>query len=282
MRFVAPARELIDADLFRCPPFSAWFDDYADLLLGTQWPSIKCCEAERIRAVLIDGIARPMFAAQTADLLGDGLHYEERIFQGALATRECNWHDLLNALIWLRYPRIKHALNVGQLAGIAEVGPRVRTRAQCAMTHFDEGGAVVLCADQHLLELWNAHNWYELFVTQHEAWGRRIAVLVFGHAVLEHALVPDSLLVAKSLALNADIDVIESVGTAATHAQVDARVAELIASNQALRDPQDLRPLPLCGIPGWHSFSDDESFHRSAPCFRPLREGRLYPQPPSL
>lgn len=282
MRFVAPARDSIDADLFRRPPFSAWFDDHAELLLGTQWPSIEQYEAERMRAVSIDSIARPTFAAQTPDLLADGLHYEERISQGALATRERNWHDLLNALIWLRYPLIKHALNAGQLAGIAEVGPRVRTRAQCAMTHFDEGGAVVLYSDPHLLELWNAHNWYDLFVTEREAWGRRISVLVFGHAVLEHALIPDSLLVAKSLALKADLAAIESVGSAATYAEVDMRVADLIASNSALRDPQDLRPLPLCGIPGWHSRSHDESFHLSAPCFRPLREGRVYPQPPPL
>lgn len=282
MRFVAPARESIDADLFRRPPFSAWFDDHAELLLGAQWPSIECYEAGRARAFSSDGIARPVFAAQTPVLLGDGLHYEERIARGTLATREQNWHDLLNALIWLRYPRIKHALNVGQLAGIAEVGPRVRTRAQCAMTHFDEGGAIVLCSDPHLLKLWDAHDWYELFVTEREAWGRRITVLVFGHAVLEHALVADSLLVAKALPLMADPVAVEAVGSAVLNAQVDMRVAELIALNHALRDPQDLRPLPLCGIPGWHTQSEDENFHRNAPCFRPLREGRLYPEPASL
>src|SRR5690606_38258877 len=111
--------------------------------------------------------------------------------------------------------------------------------------------------DPHLLKLWDAHDWYGLFVTERAAWGRRIAVLVFGHAVLEHALVADSLLVAKSLALSADASVIETVGSSSLHAQVDARVATLISSALVLRDPQELRPLPLCGIPHWHTRSLD-------------------------
>ena len=47
-----------------------------------------------------------VFVAQTPALLADGLHYEQRIAErGEIATREGNWHDLLNALIWLRFPR---------------------------------------------------------------------------------------------------------------------------------------------------------------------------------
>jgi hypothetical protein len=258
---------------------SSWFDDYAGLLGGQDWPAIEHIDSERARAVAADGTGRPVFTAQTPVLLADDLHYEQRIAKGRIATRENNWHDLLNALIWLRYPQIKHALNAGQVAGIAEVGTRQRTRAQCAMTHFDEGGAIVLCSDPALIALWDAHDWHGLFWRERSAWGSRIAVLVFGHAVLEHALRPDQLLVAKTIALRADAAWIAATCAASVEARrkVDARISRLIVAGSVLGDPQELRPLPLCGIPGWHAQADDEAFHREAPCFRPLRAGRIYP-----
>ena len=46
-----------------------------------------------------------------------------------------------------------------------------------------------------------------------------------------------------------------------------------------LADPQDLRPLPLSGIPGWHDGTSRPAFYREADCFRPLRAGRAYPAP---
>jgi hypothetical protein len=49
-----------------------------------------------------------------------------------------------------------------------------------------------------------------------------------------------------------------------------------------LIDPQELRPLPLSGIPGWHRRTHDPEFYATAPCFRPLRPGRIYPPPLAL
>src|SRR5690606_21484065 len=152
--------------------------------------SIDELDALRVGAMRIDGIDRPQISAQSADLLKDGLHYEERILRGQLATRGNNWHELLNALVWLRYPRIKPALNAAQCADIVEVGRRQRTRAQCAMTHFDEGGAIVLCSDPGLLALWDSHDWQGLFWRERSAWGVCIAVQIYGHAILELALQP--------------------------------------------------------------------------------------------
>ena len=44
---------------------------------------------------------RERFEAQTPTLLADGLHYEQRIAERrVIATREGNWHDLFNAMIW--------------------------------------------------------------------------------------------------------------------------------------------------------------------------------------
>jgi hypothetical protein len=57
------------------------------------------------------------------------------------------------------------------------------------------------------------------------------------------------------------------------------KVACAIAEGRLLRDPQELRPLPLSGIPGSHEKNGDEAFHRTAACYRPLRPGRTYPAP---
>ncbi|MEO6364534.1 MAG: DUF3025 domain-containing protein [Luteimonas sp.] len=52
-----------------------------------------------------------------------------------------------------------------------------------------------------------------------------------------------------------------------------------MATRALLVDPQDLRPLPLSGIPGWNLANEGQDFYREAACFRPLREGRTYPLP---
>ena len=56
-------------------------------------------------------------------------------------------------------------------------------------------------------------------------------------------------------------------------------LAAAILRGDLLNDPQELRPLPLSGIPGWHPDNAAERFYRDAPCFCPLRAGRRYPGP---
>ncbi|MBS0556820.1 MAG: DUF3025 domain-containing protein [Proteobacteria bacterium] len=261
MRFVAPAREVVDPGVFARPPLSQW-SEYEDLLRG-EWPDIAQLNARR-------SDASSRFVAQTPELLADGEHYEQRIFGcGAIATRERNWHDLLNALIWLRYPQLKRALNARQVAEIASAGPKCRTRAQCALTHFDEGGVVVGVRDTGLLAMWDAHDWHGLFWREREAWSDgRIEAVVFGHALLEHALVPTQLLVGKCVVATLQSENVESATQSVSCA---------IARGEILNDPQELRPLPLSGIPGWHAENVSEGFYRAAACFQPLRSGRRYP-----
>ena len=143
--------------------------------------------------------------AQTPELLADGLHYEQRIAErGAIATRERNWHDLLNALVWLRYPAIKQALNRRQIGEIAHMGPKQRSRAQYAMTHFDEAGVIVRCAIPRCWRCGTRTTGTACSGASAQAWlDGAIAVEVFGHALLEHALTPDKLLVGKALVFQA-------------------------------------------------------------------------------
>lgn len=279
-RYVAPARGTVAAGVFEHPVFAglaaqrAWLD-------GGAWPSL-----DMLDAALAGTGAPERFVAQDAALLSDGEHYETRIAcHRQIATRPDNWHDLLNALVWIGHPALKRALNRRQVAEIARVGPAQRSRAQCALTHFDEGGAIVVLRDPALLPLWDAHDWHGLFWRHRAAWADgRVDVVVFGHALLEHALTPGQLITAKCVAV---LDIAGASGR--DERRVDARpravqraslaVAEAAARGALFVDPQELRPLPLSGIPGWHAGTDGEAFYRDAECFRPLRPGRVYPAP---
>ncbi|HWU75685.1 MAG TPA: DUF3025 domain-containing protein [Rhodanobacter sp.] len=263
MRYVAPARGSVDRSVFGRMPLAAW-RDYAGLLEGEAWPSISQLNAH------LPAQAAQHFVAQSPVLLADRLHYEQRIAEhGQIATREHNWHDLLNALIWLRYPDLKQALNRRQIAEIAHMGPRQRSRSQYALTQFDEGGVIVLLRDPALLALWDVHDWHGLFWRHRQAWlDGTIQLELFGHALLELALNPASLLVGKALVFQsetASMDIVRSES------------ARVIADGQWLNDPLELRPLPLAGLPGWREENADEAFHRTTACYQPKREGRGYP-----
>ena len=267
-RYIAPSRHAVDPQVFGQMPLAAW-RDHAVLLEGREWPAIESLNACRTAGM------RERFVAQTPTLLADGLHYEQRIAErGEIATRERNWHDLFNAMIWLRHPALKRALNARQMAEIAHMGPKQRSRAQYALTHFDEAGVIVALRDPALLALWDAHDWHGLFWRERDAWrDGRIHVELFGHALLEHALTPGKLLVGKALVV-AD----PAVSTAEA---IDACVWA-ISAGEVLCDPLELRPLPLVGVPGWHADNEREAFIGEVACFQPARAGRRYPEAISL
>lgn len=271
MRFIAPERSTVAGDLFDQPVF-AGLGSFLELLSGPSWPGMA-----RLNSLLqplshgVTGRALEFVAQESID---DQENYERRIFQrGLIATRSGNWHDLLNALVWKQFPAIKSALNAGQVEDMARVGLRQRTRRQCAFTQFDEAGAVVVLRRSPLLALWDQHDWDGLFRLNRQAWqDGSITLKVFGHALFEHALNPGMLLVSKTLVL------LDEHARIADQ-DIDQRVAAAIGAGECLDDPQELRPLPLSGIPGWHRGPQDAGFYRDQPCFRPVRAGRRYPEP---
>jgi hypothetical protein len=262
-RFIAPSRSALDAGVFAHPVFDG-LSSFHDWLTSPEWPTL---------AQLNDAMppTGKRFVHQGQSLLDDGLHYEVRIAeQHAIATRTGNWHDLFNAMIWRRYPAIKQALNAMQTAHIATMGIAQRNRAQYALTQFDEAGVIVCVRDPALLALWNRHDWTALFHHHASSWSSgdlRIAAVI-GHALLEHALVPELLLVGKCLVVHGDVDDETCI----------ASVARAIAERRVLNDPQELRPLPLAGIPGWYP-GQNAAFFAEAECFQPVRAGRRYPLP---
>lgn len=265
------------------PLLAAWSGG-ADLAGRARLPDVAALEHARRQAVAIDGIARPVFARQDAGLLADGLHYESRIAsRNVVATREREVHDLFNAMVWLRHPRLKQALNARQVADIGVVGTKQRTRGQYALTHFDEAGAIAWLADDDLLDAWDRHDWTGLFRDEAVAWGTRIALTVPGHALLEHVWNGHLLPTAKTLVIRVSAPALAAQcnggALVARWPAAEEMLAAEIRAERVLVDPQELRPLPLAGIPGWHPAQVDPAFHRDMPCFRPLRTGRRYPAP---
>ncbi|WP_258317499.1 DUF3025 domain-containing protein [Stenotrophomonas rhizophila] len=260
-RFIAPPRGVVAADVFAQPLF-AGFSRYADLMTAADWPTVAALDAR---------LALPgrHLVEQNDALLADGLHYEQRIAQGRIATRAANWHDLFNALVWARHPAIKHALNARQCLHIACHGPQQRNRAQAALTQFDETGVIVRVRDPAVVQAWDRHDWAAVFADGAGQWrsGEIAVAAVIGHALMEQALLSGRLLVGKCVVVCADED-----------ACAVAQVARMIQSGRVLNDPLELRPLPLAGIPGWHP-RQDAAFYRQADYFRPLRDGRDYPAP---
>ena len=273
MRYIAPDRSELQASVFQQPVFQTLTPQHMTLCAQSDWPIVDVLNNHWLAPINKQG-RLIQFVAQ--DILVDNLHYEQRIFnQGIVATRSNNWHDLFNAMIWMRYPKIKLALNARQVEDLNATGNKQRTRSQCAMTHFDEAGAIIRLSDAIMLSAWNEHDWVTFFTH----WPRvmqegGIQLWLFGHSIYEHGLNPAIALVAKALVL----DSVECL----SDSFIDEFLANRISHQHCLIDPQELRPIPLSGIPYWHKLYGQLDFFQRVPCFQPKRPGKMYPKPLSV
>lgn len=243
------------------------------LLRGGDMPTAATLTALAAEAGLVSGGGRPLSFVVPG---GSGLAYEERVYWlGEVETRAGNWHDFLNAVVWLAFPRTKAALNrrhhlahaARQAAGESGRGP-----LRDALTQFDECGAAVVCADPSLWEDLRGHRWQRLF------WQRRaetiggLRVFVVGHASYDILRTPHVGLCAKALCLNVDEGWLAQPFALQT-ADVDARLAQRFAGELPIR-PRDFQPLPLLGIPGATPDNEYPAYYDDTRQFRPLRAVR--------
>ncbi|QNM96114.1 DUF3025 domain-containing protein [Chitinimonas koreensis] len=210
---------------------------------------------------------RPVHFVAADGLPGEG--YEARIGRcGEVATRPGNWHDAFNALCWLAWPRSKAALNALHLRELAaQAGPQ-RSRVRDCATLFDESGLVLAyCGDSPLAAL-RGHDWDELFLARRGDWGRRLAPLAFGHALLEKGLAPFVGIVARTMLVEVEPGWFDAAPGERLD-RLDRAVAAAIADG-LLAAPGALSPLPVLGIPGWWP-RQDAAFYADRQHFRPRR-----------
>jgi hypothetical protein len=183
-------------------------------------------------------------------------YYELKVYRtGEVETRPDNWHDFFNALVWLAFPRAKARINAMHAAEMAREKGR-RGPLRDLLTVFDEGGAIVECADAEMLELLRRGRWKTLFWQNRERVRAAMRIAVFGHAVMEKAIGPWPGIACKALVVRPGVD-------------LDEAVCAWLGALQPGASPRDLGPLPVFGYPGWAA--QDEAFYDDARYFRPLR-----------
>lgn len=186
--------------------------------------------------------------------------YETHILHtGQVPTRVDTWHDMLNALVWLRFPRFKAALNAAHGDAIATETDTLRGRHRDALTVLDESGVWVISRKPELQAMLTNRAWHSLFWDQRAAVESEMAFIVVGHALLEKALMPYPSITGKCLMLTTDT------------LDPDCAEAQAVSELDAVRNPRLLAPLPIQGVPGWDPDNAQAAYYANPDIFRPLR-----------
>ncbi len=170
-------------------------------------------------------------------------------------------HDLLNALVWLRFPKTKACLNRLQALEIAPLigqGSSLRSARRDQITLFDENGAILLTQDESLVAALNARDWQVLFYQKRSDLIQHASLHVVGHGLLQKCLAPFKSMTARVwvLPLPADTE----------FEKVDEHLA---ASLRAAWPVWTKRLLPIAGWPLWSDQVQDEAFYSDQTVFRP-------------
>jgi len=270
-------------------------DPHACLSLLNRWAHDRALHTEAGRPVrFVDAASRPAGGVGGAGSAGSagggagGLAYERGIAaSGEVPTRTRGpgvRHDLLNALVWLRFPRTKARLNAIHAAvleahgmdsngvGAARAGVRagVRGSVRDAVTLFDESGAVWVGEDAGLREALRRLDWHGLFVAGRDRLARSVSVHVVGHGLLHKLQAPYKGVTAHALTLDAPA----AVGAG----ELDALLAARLGAGPLAAGT--LCPLPVMGLPGWCAANEDPAFYNDPAVFRAARTRNRCPEEP--
>lgn len=216
--------------------------------------------------------------AQEHGRLAFSEQYEPRCYlKGELQVRADNWHDLLNVLVWMAFPKAKAALNARHYEALqAQVGIAPHTgrgAIRDMATLFDESGVVVACADAELAALLRGFKWHELFWQQRDRIQAAMGFFVCGHGLLEKSMQPYVGITGQGLVLDVEPSFF---GWPLTRrlAHLDALLAGYLCAGEHCRSTRELTPVPLLGVPGWSKENAQESYYANTGYFRPGRAGR--------
>jgi hypothetical protein len=164
---------------------------------------------------------------------------------------------VLNALVWLRFPRFKSALNAAHGEAIAHETDSRRGRRRDALTVLDESGVWVISRDPALPALLAERAWHALFWDARSQIETGMRFVVVGHALLEKALAPYASMTGKCLMLSADLS------------DLDAADVQAACELREIDSPRQLPPLPVQGIPGWDAANADAAYYANRDVYRP-------------
>ena len=258
-------------------PGLPYWQDYLPFLQNLTGRDFPTCD--QLNALLPDSLSSEngqsiRFVPSTE--LDEGA-YEHRIYTtGKVSTRPDNWHDLFNALVWMRFPRIKIAMNTLHFHAYSQQKEGRRGSLRDALTLFDECGVIVFSQRPELLDALARRRWSAVF--QEDLFKKDIQLAICGHAMLEKYLSPYKSMTAKALLVQIDTKHMalprEELLTC-----LDKQIAKQLLAANMMTSPASLTPLPLAGVPGWWpDAQQDDEFYADQQVFRPP-PARLEPAP---
>ena len=207
-------------------------------------------------------------------------HYAPRVYlSGEIQTRTENWHDFFQFLTWFMFPKTKAVINsIHVPSAQARIENNVdlgrRSPIENMLSLFDEGGAVILCSDESLLQLIRDFKWKELFWQRRDELSEKLKLVTFGHALYEKGLSPYIGMTANCILLPVEENLIQQTNKEQLD-YIDTELAQLFAAGEPYKKPKDLSPFPLLGLPGWHQDNEDQSFYNNERYFRPGRAKKM-------
>lgn len=246
-----------------------WWADYLPLLEKLEGEQITPCE--QLNALLPEGLksetGKPIRFVPSTEL--DDGPYEQRIYTtGQVSTRPDNWHDLFNALVWMRFPRIKIAMNTLHFHNWPEQTDGTRGQVRDALTLFDECGVIVFSRRRDLLDALAGRRWTDAFTA--EDFRNEVGLSISGHAMLEKYLAPYKSMTAKALLVQTG-PAFPELSREEMLVRLDREISERMLAGTLMTKPACLTPLPLAGVPGWWPEDEqkDPGFYDDATVFRP-------------
>ena len=266
------------AALLQSPLFAPLHPILADLEAGG-FPTLQDCNAlltSRPLLITVQSGSPLRFVAQECGKLPFEAQYEPRCYlKGEVQMRAHNWHDLLNALVWLTFPKTKSILNARHYDALIEERasaiPR-RGAVRDVNTLLDESGVIVVYANADLAELLRNFKWKELFWQRREQVRAGMGFYLFGHGLYEKALQPYVGMTGQGLLLAVE-PAFFSWPLAQQLAYLDSLLADYLAAPGHCRSTRDLSPVPLLGVPGWAADNNCAAYYDNTAYFRPGRRG---------
>jgi hypothetical protein len=212
------------------------------------------------------------FVPQQTGKPGFESQYEPRCYlSGEVQTRENNRHDLLNALVWLTFPKAKAAINARHYQALQAVRDPDTSSQRGAVrdtnTLIDESGVIVACADAELARLLRDFQWRELFWQRRADVQSRMGFYLFGHGLYEKALQPYIGITGQGIILDVAAEFF-TWPQAEQLAHLDEKLAQFWSNAENCRSTRELAPVPLLGVPGWCAENNAASYYDNTAYFR--------------
>jgi hypothetical protein len=259
-------------------PMFAPLHPILSVLEDDQFPSLQTCNdllAEYQPSITVQLSLQLSFVPQVLGKQGFESQYEPRCYlKGEVQMRENNWHDLLNALVWLTFPKSKAAINARHYHALTNATKQLTSSQRGAVrdtnTLLDESGVIVVSSDAELSLMLRDFQWQELFWRQREKVKASMGFYIFGHGLYEKALHPYIGMTGQGVVLSVE-QAFFSWSLPQQLAHLDTLLADRLALPEYGSTTRELSPVPLLGVPGWAADNECEAYYENTHYFRPGR-----------